>query len=127
MTAWSRSCTRAWTSWSSRAWSGARHRLRKVPYPIRLFRRAAADDLDRLVEREVGRDHADAAIVREPPGLAVDVARISVDPVGEGQRRPRRSSIVCRLSRKSGIVDEAAAELVHDIRRVAVSRCSDRA
>ena len=41
---------------------------------LRLFGRAAADDPDRLVEREVGRDDADPAVVLQPLGLAVDVA-----------------------------------------------------
>ena len=52
---------------------------------VRLLGRAAADDPDRLVEREVGRDHADAAIVLQPLGLAIDVARIGIDPVGKGE------------------------------------------
>jgi len=58
--------------------------------------------------------------VLEPLGLAIDIARKSIDSVGEGERVVRAGDRVTALE-KIRKVDVAVAELVHDIRRVAIA------
>ncbi len=85
---------------------------------IGLFGSAAADDADRLVEVEAGRDHADPAVVLQALGLAIDIAAVGIDPIGEGERIVGGGDRVPAFE-EIGQIGVAAAELVHDIRRVA--------
>ena len=87
----------------------------------RIFRRARADDPDRLVEHEIGRDDADAAIVRHALGLAVEIAGIGIDPVGIGRAPGPRSATMHLAVEIIGDFDERAAHLVHDIGRAAIA------
>ena len=51
----------------------------QTPLPERL-RAGALHLLQGLVEQEIGRDHADIAVVRKPLGLAVERSGISFEP-----------------------------------------------
>ena len=87
---------------------------------VGLFGRAGGDHRDRFVEHEVGRDHAYSAVVGQSLGLAIYVARISVDAVSISERIFRAFDGVAGVE-KIGHVDKRAAELVHDIWRVAIA------
>jgi len=88
---------------------------------VGLHRGTAGDHPDRTVQQEIGRNHADPPIVCHPPGLSVERQRIGVDAVGEsfgvfgGVHHMAAGEEV-------GGFDESAADLVHDIGRVAIAQ-----
>ncbi len=63
--------------------------------------------LQGLVQQEVRRDHAQAAVMLQPRRLAVQLGGVEFQAVQDRTRRRRRSLTPCRLSRKSGVSTKA--------------------
>ena len=87
---------------------------------IRFLRYAAADNLERAVQREVGRDDSEPAVVRQALRLSVQVSSVGIDAIGVSKGILIRRDGLTAVE-KVGVVDERSAELIHDIGRVAVA------
>jgi len=87
---------------------------------IRFLRYAAADNLERAVQREVGRDDSEPAVVRQALRLSVQVSSVGIDAIGVSNGILIRRDGLTAVE-KVGVVDERSAELIHDIGRVAVA------